>query len=319
MRFRTVFPILFLFVGTVLLAKDFKVGYIDMDRVIREYRDLQEAQSQLTRIIADWEKERDSLKAIVDSLKRQYQETKPMLTDEERLRWERDIEEAELNYQKFWRSVWGEGGRLEQKTAELIQPLKDKVYETIKQLAEELDLDLVLDISSGAVLYADIKNDLTDDVLDELNKEYLAQAESQKQEYYVVCFPLKEEDNESQLRNLGSKLQEFLSIGFSKSPKMRLISLNRVREELEQRGIRKEFLDEIKAREVAQALGADLFVFGSVRKVGDKAHFTVALYKADDGSKVGEETDEVLDEDAELQVRAFDIALRLAAMFQPEE
>ena len=137
---------LLMFVPLLLTAKEVKIGYIDMDRVIREYRDLQDAQTQLSRMIGDWEKERDSLKAIVDSLRRSYSETKPMLSDEERLRWERDIEDAELNYKKYWRSVWGESGLLEQKTAELIKPLKEKIYETVKNLAEDMDLDLVLDM-----------------------------------------------------------------------------------------------------------------------------------------------------------------------------
>ncbi len=310
---------LLMFVPLLLTAKEVKIGYIDMDRVIREYRDLQDAQTQLSRMIGDWEKERDSLKAIVDSLRRSYSETKPMLSDEERLRWERDIEDAELNYKKYWRSVWGESGLLEQKTAELIKPLKEKIYETVKNLAEDMDLDLVLDISSGAVLYADIKNDLTQDVLDELNKEYLTSADTTRSEYYVACFPLKEEDNESQLRDLGNKLQNFLSLGFDKSPRLRVVSVGRIRTEMESRGVKKEFLDEIKAREIAGDLGADLFAYGSVRKVGDKARFTVGLYRVDDGSKVAEETEEVIDDDNELQVRVMDLAKRLAARFNPQD
>ena len=64
---------------------------------------------------------------------------------------------------------FGSEGQLYQKRTELIQPIQEKVYTAMKDLAQNKNYGFILDIASGtSVLYASDKNDISDDVLDEL-------------------------------------------------------------------------------------------------------------------------------------------------------
>ncbi len=299
-------------------AKEIKIAYVNVQKVIKDYKDLQEAKNELNRIIVQWEKERDSLKRIVDSVKQVYETQKVMLSEETKLELENEIKEREEEYKNFWRSIWGKGGKLEKKTKELVDPLTNKVYETIKKMAEDGGYDLVLDISSGAVVYATLENDITGLVLDELNKEYLASNQGQALKPMVAVFPLKELDEPSRQRELGLHLEDAIAQGVNTSPRLKLISVSRVQTELDNQGIQRDFLDEVKARQVAQALGAKLFIYGTVKKVGDYAQFEVALYSADDGRQIAQAQGRALDQQVVIRVAGVKVGKQLAVPYTPE-
>ena len=64
---------------------------------------------------------------------------------------------------------FGSEGQLYQKRTELIQPIQEKVYTAMKEVAQTKNYAFVLDLASGtSVLYASDKNDISDDVLDQL-------------------------------------------------------------------------------------------------------------------------------------------------------
>ena len=51
----------------------------------------------------------------------------------------------------------------------MIQPIQEKVYTAMKEVAQTKNYAFVLDLASGtSVLYANDKNDISDDVLDQL-------------------------------------------------------------------------------------------------------------------------------------------------------
>lgn len=299
-------------------AKELKIAYVNVDKVIKQYHDLQEAKNELNRTVVQWEKQRDSLRKVIDSVKQVYENQKVMLSEETKLEMENEIKNREEEYKDFWRSIWGKDGKLEKKTKELVDPLTKKIYDTIKKMAEDEGYDLVLDISSGAVVYASLENDITGTVLDELNKEYLASNEQQTLKPLVAVFPLKEADEASRQRELGIHLQEAITQGVNASPRLKIISPGKVKTELENQGIQKDFLDEVKARQVAQALGAKLFVYGTVHKTGDYAIFQVALYDAKDGKKIADAQGKALDQEVDIQSEGARIGKQLAFQYKPE-
>ncbi|MBK6729468.1 MAG: OmpH family outer membrane protein [Bacteroidetes bacterium] len=61
---------------------------------------------------------------------------------------------------------FGYEGELFQKREELIKPIQDKVYTAIEKLAKERGYDFIFDkANSTTILFADTKNDRSDDVL----------------------------------------------------------------------------------------------------------------------------------------------------------
>lgn len=53
----------------------------------------------------------------------------------------------------------------------MTQPMLDKINSIIAKIAQEEDYTYVLDAVGGAIAYADTKHDLTEKVIEELNKE----------------------------------------------------------------------------------------------------------------------------------------------------
>jgi outer membrane protein len=313
---RTLFLIL---LPLLLSAKEFKIALIDMDRILKEYKDLQDAKLELQRYIAEWERTRDSLKLVIDSLENLLETEKPMLSDEAKLRREEEIEELKREFNDFWMSIWGEEGQLKVKTREIIEPLTKKVNETVRKIAQDFDYDLVLDISSHVVLFAKSEDDITQMVLDELNKEYVATRQPEPTlEPFVAVFPLKELDDPSKQRDLGRKLQNYITRGIDASPQFKTISPGQILSEMEREGIVQiEFLTEAVCQRIARALGAEFYVYGTVKKSGDEVEFEISLIKIDGNVKVAEGSERSPDQDVELQVKATDLAKRLVASYKP--
>jgi outer membrane protein len=66
--------------------------------------------------------------------------------------------------------VYGKDGALYQKNQEITDPILQKIKKTIQDLANQEGYDMVLDRASGSVVYWSKDNDLTQRVLDILNK-----------------------------------------------------------------------------------------------------------------------------------------------------
>ena len=200
-----------------------RVGYIDLEVVMENYKELAEAKDELERYRSQWELKADSLKAQLDSLEQDYQETRPMLTDAERISREMEIEEKRAEYEKTTRDMIK---ALEQKNQELLSPYTDKITQTVRKIAKEMGLEMVLDISQKTLVYADPKRDITSLVLGELNKEYVSAGPIQKKK--LLVFPLKETNEEARSAQLGFTIQDAVSVVFGRSPRFEVVDNGKV-------------------------------------------------------------------------------------------
>ena len=57
-----------------------------------------------------------------------------------------------------------------QKNAELLEPILDKLKNVIEAISTDDNIDIVLDASTGGILYAVPSLDITDDVIERMNK-----------------------------------------------------------------------------------------------------------------------------------------------------
>jgi outer membrane protein len=296
-RYRTARVLGFVFLVVFLLplsteARDLRIAYVDIEKVLDGYLDLREAKEELNRNISEWRTTRDSLKAVIDTMTSNYDQERPMLSDEAKISRERVIQDKESEYQDYWRSIWGDGGKVDLKTRELVEPLTQRVQEVIDEMAEESDYDLILDISAEGVVYARQNETVTDLVLDELNKDYV-QKEEVGEEFkpWVACLPFKELNDEAKQRNLGGTLLLSLWNGMSATPKFRPTATGVVLEEMERQGITAETIDLETAKGLAEDVGAELFVFGTVTKEGDDVIIKAGLYRVADGTLISEQSE----------------------------
>ncbi|GEM_PF-785661 len=301
MKKAVLFVLGFLFSVNFLGAKEFKIATIDMQRVMKEYRDLNDARKDMAEYEREWRKVQDSLYSELQRRKNEFEKKIPMLTPQGVLDEQKKIEELEKEYNDYVKKIWGEGGEYSRKLKEITRPYLEKLYETINKLAEEEGYELIIDKSARFVIYAKNSLDITDEVLDYLNKEYVATAPAERKKVIAV-FPLLEKDKDVKTMGLGMRSQEIIIASLKNSPNFDVLPQGSVNGRMSSMGIRPENLNESQASQVAAVLNADYFIIGEISKQSQGIKFILSLYdtrtmqKINSLENIAENAEEILEQ-----------------------
>ena len=94
-----------------------------------------------------------------------------LLSEEKKKEKLRELQVKATEIDKFkFEKLNPEGGEFYKKNQELFQPIIKKINDIITRIGAEEEYDMVFDASSGALLHALPKYDLTSRILEELNK-----------------------------------------------------------------------------------------------------------------------------------------------------
>ena len=133
---------------------------------IPEYGD---AQEEINSMSEKWEKEIIAIRQQVEEMYREYQAESVLLSEDQKRKKEEAIIAKEQEAKTLQMQYFGPDGELFTKRNELVQPIQEKVYNAINQIALTKNYAFVFDKASGAtILYCNDKNDISDDVLDEI-------------------------------------------------------------------------------------------------------------------------------------------------------
>ncbi|MBN2543041.1 OmpH family outer membrane protein [bacterium] len=153
------------------LAQQVSLAYINSERLRTEYNDFIDAQNKFDSEVSVWEDRSAELEDELLELQREYEKQALLLSEDKKKEKQRLIEEKKEEYQNYLASIFGKGGEAEQRNTELTAPLLDKINVVLQQIAEEYGYTIILDAATGAIAYATDELDITDIVLEELNKE----------------------------------------------------------------------------------------------------------------------------------------------------
>lgn len=85
--------------------------------------------------------------------------------------YEQLILQKEAEATEYQESLFGTDGTLMNKRLELIQPIQERVFNTIESFSKQYGYDLVIDISANpTILYYSTKVDFTDRIIEALKK-----------------------------------------------------------------------------------------------------------------------------------------------------
>ncbi len=267
----------FLLSSSSLGAKEFKMATIDMQRVIKEYRDLQDAQKDMLEYEKEWRKVQDSLYSELQRRKSELEKKIPMLTPQGILDEQKKINDLEEQYHEYVKKIWGEGGEYNKKLKEITRPYLERLYETINKIAEEEEYDLIVDRSAKFVIYTKNSLDITDEVLDYLNREYVTSSPAERKKVIAV-FPLLEKDKDVKTMGLGMRSEEIIIASLRSSPNFNILPQGSVTGRMSSMGIRPENLNESQASQVAAVLNADYFIIGEISRQSQGIKFILHLY-----------------------------------------
>ncbi|HEX5113496.1 MAG TPA: OmpH family outer membrane protein, partial [Saprospiraceae bacterium] len=122
-----------------------RIAIVDITRVLEQLPDYKEAQKQLDDIAAQWRQEisieYDQIKAMYNK----YQAEQVLLTEDARKQKEAEITEREKQAREMQREKFGPEGALFRKRQDLVQPIQERVYASIKTYAEDRGFDFIFD------------------------------------------------------------------------------------------------------------------------------------------------------------------------------
>lgn len=153
-----------MFIAVVANAQRYAV--IDSKYILDKMPEYKQAQDKLNQFSVQWQQEIDLRNASVDSLQKEYDAEKVMLSDDLLKKREDELFNKEKEVRDLQKKRFGFEGDLFKKRQELVKPIQDRVYTAIQKLAVEKMYDFILDKSEGiTVIFADPKLDKSDDVL----------------------------------------------------------------------------------------------------------------------------------------------------------
>ncbi len=148
----------------IATAQEFKIGFVNTDRIFREANSALTAQTKLQQEFAKREKDLtgqgDALKTMSDKLERDG----PTLTSTQLATRQKQLAEQDRDFQRKRREFQED---LNARKNEELQAVLERANRVVKQVAEAEKYDLVLQ----EAVYINPKHDITDKVVKALNAQ----------------------------------------------------------------------------------------------------------------------------------------------------
>ena len=111
--------------------------------------------------------EESAVRQALEELREQYQQEAYLLPDNLKQRRQDEIRTKETDLRRLQQQRFSAGGDLDQKRAELMKPVQDRVYNAIERVAREKNYAFVFDkAASATVIYVSEKYDISNQVLE---------------------------------------------------------------------------------------------------------------------------------------------------------
>ena len=147
-----------------------QVACVNTQKILEKLPEYTEARQKLDNLKSQYETTISAEMKKVEILYNSYQSQKSSLSEPQREAKESEIIAKERAVKELQKTYLGQDGELTKTSAQLLDPLKQKVNGAIVSVAEEMKILFIFDISSEqGLLYYSPKSDVTSAVLKKLN------------------------------------------------------------------------------------------------------------------------------------------------------
>ncbi|WP_332814942.1 OmpH family outer membrane protein [Ramlibacter sp.] len=143
-------------------AQEFKVGFVNTDRIFREANTAKQAQAKLEQEFSRREKELAELGNSLKSLSERYEREAPTLSESQRQQRQKQLIDQDREFQRKRREYQED---LNARKNEELQSVLERANRVVKQVAEQEKYDLILQ----EAVYINPKHDITEKVIKALN------------------------------------------------------------------------------------------------------------------------------------------------------
>lgn len=161
--------VLGLWLVPVAAKAEFKVGLVDISKILLTTKDGQKVMKQLEKKFnarkSALKKEEDKIKKASENFKKQSL----VLSDKAKMTKEREIQGMIVKLQSQTMEAQKAINKLEQ---ELKKPLIDKIQKVVMAVSKKAGVALTFEVSTSPVVYAEKRVDLTDEVVKAYNLKH---------------------------------------------------------------------------------------------------------------------------------------------------
>ncbi len=301
--------------GFSYAQKSQKFAYIDMEYILENIPEYQEANQQITLKVQKWQAKIAKQQNEIEVLKTNLDNERPLLTAgliEDR---EEDIAIRQEELNKTQEMYFGTKGDLYRLRKQFVKPVQDQVYNAIQEISKKQKYDFVMDKSSDLILlYSNNRFDISERVVQSIvrterqgelkekrskkKKEIEAKQNTTKEENPEVVEKMEERANKrkelqarieaqkaERLRQREEKKKE-IEAARQRIIQERQAAKNKTKEKTSEKETIEVKKEEDKAEEIVE------------EKVEDKAEENKAEEKAED--KVVEKTEEAVEKKVEV-------------------
>jgi outer membrane protein len=149
-------------------AQTLKIGYINSQQILASSTEAAAAEQQFTREMQTFQTEVQALEDEITGMQQRLQQQQLTLSPEARANREQQIQAKLQEYQTRTTELQQ---MADQRRAELVQPVMDRITVVIETLREEGQYSLILDVAAGSIISADSTLDLTPEVIRRLGAQ----------------------------------------------------------------------------------------------------------------------------------------------------
>lgn len=143
-------------------AQEFRVGFVNTDRIFREANSAKQAQAKLEQEFSRREKELNDMGAALKSASERLEREAATLSEGQRAQRQKQLIDQDREFQRKRREFQED---LNARKNEELQQVLDRANRVVKQVAEQEKYDLILQ----EAVYINPKHDITDKVIRALN------------------------------------------------------------------------------------------------------------------------------------------------------
>ncbi len=146
-----------------------KFAYVDTEYILSRIPTFKAAQEQLDKIAGQYQAEIEEEYQKLETMFQDFEKEKVLLTEEMKRKREEEIIQRERAVKELQMKYFGREGMLFKKREELVKPIQDQVFNTVKEIATEGGFAVIFDSAGSAnMLYTNPRYDKSDEVLQKL-------------------------------------------------------------------------------------------------------------------------------------------------------
>lgn len=158
-----------LFVACAFTASAQKFALIDMEYILNSIPAYEQANNQLNQASQRYQSEVEAKAKEAEALYKDYQKASASLTAAQKTQREEAIVAKEREAAELRKKYFGPDGEMAKQQEALVAPIQDKIYEAVKQVAEQKGYAVVVDRASAqSIIFATPSIDISNEVLSKL-------------------------------------------------------------------------------------------------------------------------------------------------------